>query len=163
MTLAVIHEVPAYAAMTSPRQRQAVHEHSTEHVHAVIRAIEMWALPTPEELAFVKARAALRVRQQLPLSALLHAYRLGHRTVWECLVRIVADFDNALDASLALTTLTLSYTELISAAIAEAYVDQQRSIFVHLDRARRDLLDAVLQNVRRGAETLSWHRASRWC
>jgi hypothetical protein len=74
----------------------------------------------------------------------LHGYRLGHRTVWECLVRLLADLDGALDAALALTTLTLSYTELISATLAEAYVDYQRGTLVQLDRARRDLLENML-------------------
>jgi hypothetical protein len=80
----------------------------------------------------------------LPLSALLHGYRLGHRTVWERLVRGLSDRDDTLDAVLALTTLTLGYTDRISAALAEGYSEQQRHLLVDLDRDRRDLLENLL-------------------
>jgi sugar diacid utilization regulator len=144
MTSAVIAEVPAYQDMTSAAQRAIIDEHSQEHARAVIDCIRTWNLPSPEALAFVKERAALRAYQQLPLSALLHAYRVGHRTVWERLVRILADFPSPMDATLALTTMTLTYTELISGALAEGYVEHQRATLMHVDRARRDLLETLL-------------------
>jgi len=145
MTGVVIDEIPAYSAMTAPAQREAIYAHSLEHVRAVTRAIRTWSLPQPEELDFVKARAGLRATQQIPLSALLHSYRLGHRTIWERLARLLAEQNNVLDAALALTTLTLSYTDLISAALAEGYVEQQRGMLLQVARARRDLLDNILQ------------------
>jgi sugar diacid utilization regulator len=131
--------------LAAPGPRQAVFDHSLDHVHAVARAISTWTLPSGDELAFVRERASLRATQQLPLSALLHSYRLGHRTVWERLVRLLAGLDNVLDASLALTTLTLSYTELISAALADGYVEQQRHVLAQMDRDRRDLLENILR------------------
>lgn len=145
MTAAVIAEIPVYHNMTSPRQHATIHDHSLEHAQAVVDYIRTWSLPGADALAFVKARAALRATQQLPLSALLHAYRVGHRTVWERLVRMLAEFDNPLEATLALTTLTLSYTELISTTLAEGYVDYQRSALMQVSRVRRDLLEALLQ------------------
>jgi sugar diacid utilization regulator len=155
MTSAVISEIPIYSAMTAPEQRAAIHAHSVQHVNAIIGAIQSWTLPSAGELAFVKERAALRATQQVPLSEMLHAYRLGHRTVWERLVRILSDFSDVLDASLALTTLTLSYTELISSAVAEGYIDHQRGILMQLDRSRRDLLDSILLGtVNERADTL---------
>src|SRR6266446_2878315 len=129
------------ALAATERMRQGVLDHSLDHVRAVASAIHKWELPSGAELDFVKTRASLRATQQLPLSALLHSYRLGHRTVWERLVRLLAGLDNILDASLALTTLTLSYTELISGALAEGYVEQQRQMLVERDRDRRDLLE----------------------
>ena len=92
----------------------------------------------------MRAQGALRAAQGLPLSALLHSYRLGHRTVWERLVQVLGDREDVLDAVLALTTLTLGYTDLISAALAEGYVEQQRHLLVELDRDRRDLLENLL-------------------
>ena len=124
MTTAVIDEIPEYATVAAPGQRQIVFEHSLDHVFAVVRAVRTWSLPSGYELAFVRERAALRATQHVPLSALLHSYRLGHRTVWGRLVQLLAGLDNILDASRALTTLTLSYTELISGALAEGYVER---------------------------------------
>jgi sugar diacid utilization regulator len=145
MTAAVFDEIPEYAAAATERMRQGVLDHSLDHVRAIASAIRGWELPSGAELDFVRTRASLRATQQVPLSALLHSYRLGHRTVWERLVRLLAGLDNILDASLALTTLTLTYTELISGALAEGYVEQQRQMLVERDRDRRDLLENILR------------------
>ena len=155
MTGAVFDEIPAYGSIAAPGGRESVLAHSRDHIHAVARAIRTWSLPFGEELVFVKTRGAVRASQQVPLTALLHSYRIGHRTVWERLVRLLAGFDDALDAVLALTTLTLSYTDLISAALAEGYVERQRSMLAELDRDRRDLLENILQGtVERQTDTL---------
>jgi hypothetical protein len=154
MTTAVLEEVPEYASFATPEGRRVVFEHSLDHVHAVVRTIRAWRLPTAEELAFVRERGALRATQQLPLSALLHSYRLGHRTVWEHLVRLLAGSERILEASLALTELTLGYTELISGALADGYTERQRHLLLQGDRDRRDLLERILQGtVDRQSET----------
>jgi hypothetical protein len=144
MTDAVFDEIPEYGAIASADVRATVLAHSVDHMRAVVLAVRTWTLPTAEELRFVNARAALRASQRIPLSALLQSYRLGHRTVWERMVRVLARLDNDLNAALALTTLTLNYTELISGALAEGYVERQRGMLVQLDRDRRDLLETLL-------------------
>jgi sugar diacid utilization regulator len=145
MTDAVVNEIPEYAAAAAPGPRQIVFDHSLDHVQAIVQAIRTWSLPAGDELAFVRERASMRATQRMPLSALLQSYRLGHRTVWERLVRLLAGLDDILDALMALTTLTLSYTELISTALAEAFVEQQRHLLVQLDRDQRDLLEDILR------------------
>jgi GGDEF-like domain len=145
MTAAVVNEIPEYAAAAAQGPRQVVFDHSLDHVRAVVAAIRTWSLPSGDELAFIRERASLRATQHLPLSALLHSYRLGHRAVWERLVQLLDGLDNVLDASLALTTLTLAYTELISGALAEGYVERQRQLLVQVDRDQRDLLEDILR------------------
>src|SRR5205823_9864243 len=93
---------------------------------------------------FVRQRGALRATQGLPLQALLHSYRVGHRTVWERLVQLIGEGDGVLDAVLALTTLTLGYTDSISSSLAEGYLEQQRLLVLERDRERRDLLESLL-------------------
>jgi hypothetical protein len=144
MTVGVFEEIPAYGTIASSDQHATVLAHSLDHVQAVVRAIRTWSLPLADDLTFVNVRASLRAGQRIPLSALLHSYRVGHRTVWERMVRVLAGLDNGLDAALALTTLTLNYTELISAALAEGYVERRRGMLVQLDRDRRDLLETLL-------------------
>jgi sugar diacid utilization regulator len=146
MTEAVLREVPIYHAVAhDPDVQRTVYGHSLDHVHAVVHTIGTWSLPSAEELQFVKTRAAMRATQQVPLSALLHGYRLGHRTVWERLVQIGSAIDADMEAMLALTTMTLSYTDLISAAVAEGYVEQQQRLVIQSDQDRRDLLEAMLR------------------
>ena len=144
MTFAVIDEVPEYAPFAGPGPRQAIFEHSLDHVRAIVHAIRTWCLPSPAELAFVRERALLRATQQLPLSALLHSYRLGHRTVWERLVQLLEGSDAVLEASLALTALTLAYTERISSVLADGYTERQRHLLLEVDRDRRELFERIL-------------------
>jgi hypothetical protein len=144
MTDAVLDEIPEYAAFATPEARQLIFKHSLDHVRVIAQAIQHWSLPISAELAFVRQRASLRAMQQLPLSALLHGYRIGHRTVWEYLVRLLEGSDDVLEASLALTALTLAYTELISGSVAVAYSETQRDQMLQVDRDRRDLLERIL-------------------
>jgi hypothetical protein len=145
MTDAVLEEIPEYAAFAAPGPRQVVFDHSLDHVHAIVRVIETWRLPSMTELVFVRERASLRATQQLPLSALLHSYRLGHRTVWRRLVQLLEGSEQVLEASLALTALTLAYTELISTVLADGYTERQRHLLLEVDRDRRELLERILR------------------
>jgi sugar diacid utilization regulator len=157
MAAAVFREVPIYRDHQTDDLQRTVVKHSVDHVYAVVRTIRTWSLPTAEELAFVRTQGALRATQQLPLNALLHTYRLGHRTVWERLVQLAGGDgrDSVLDAVVALTSLTLGYTDLISSALAEGYLEQQRLLVLERDRDRRDLLENLLHgDVNMRSETL---------
>ena len=59
-------------------------------------------------------------------------------------MHLLGECDGALDAVLALTTLTLGYTDAISSALAEGYLEQQRLLVLERDRDRRDLLENLL-------------------
>jgi DNA-binding PucR family transcriptional regulator len=144
MTAAVLDEIPEYASFTAPEPRQLIFDHSLDHVRVVAQAIQRWSLPSSADLAFIRQRVSLRAMQQLPLSAFLHGYRIGHRTVWGHLVRLLEGSEDILEASLALTALTLAYTELISGTVAVAYSEAQRDQMLQVDRDRRDLLERIL-------------------
>jgi hypothetical protein len=147
MTAAVFDEIAAYRSIADADVHAAVLAHSLHHVGAIARAIHTWNLPSSPDLAFVRARGALRASQNIPLLSLLQSYRIGHRTVWERLVRLLAEFNSAdaLQAAMALTTFTLGYTDLISAALADGYVERQRRRQMELDRDQRDLLEDILE------------------
>jgi hypothetical protein len=144
MTDAVFDEVPEYRLLLAPGPRQAVFDHSLDHVRAIARAIETWCLPSSADLTFVRERASLRATQQMPLSALLHSYRLGQLTVWQRLVQLLEGSAQVLEASLALTSLTLAYTEVISTVLADGYTERQRHLLLEVDRDRRELLERIL-------------------
>jgi len=69
----VFRDVPAYHAHHTPDLQRTVLKHSVDHVHAVVRTIRTWTLPSAEELSFVRSQGALRATQQLPLNGLLHS------------------------------------------------------------------------------------------
>lgn len=59
--------------------------------------------PSAEVLAFIRSRAALRARQLVPLSALLHAYLIANRVVGRAVAR-----DAVIDGSVSSAALELS-------------------------------------------------------
>src|SRR5256885_4902192 len=75
MAEAVFDEVPVYRGLRTDELWQTALKHSLDHVRAVVQTIRTWTLPSPDELAFVRAQAAMRARQGLPMNALLHSYR----------------------------------------------------------------------------------------
>ncbi|MDP3710976.1 MAG: helix-turn-helix domain-containing protein [Mycobacteriales bacterium] len=87
-----------------------------------------------------------RAEQGLPLESVLHAYRLGYRTIWEGLV---AQAQTGGPASVdALVTAASEVWELVdrySAAVADAYRHTESEIARRDDRRRDALLDALLE------------------
>ena len=60
--------------------------HGIQHVLAFVRAARAGRPPAGEELEFVRDRGARRARELMALDALLEAYLIGQRTVWESIV-----------------------------------------------------------------------------
>jgi hypothetical protein len=147
MTDAVLAEVPEFSAVADPLLRDEVLEHSRGHIDAFIGCVAAGEAPSAEQLEFVRARGAKRAAELVPLDALLHSYRIGQREVWRAIV-LEAGADGA-EAAVALSGLTITYTNAISNAIAAAYAERQHRTHVDLERRRRDLLETL---VARGAD-----------
>ncbi len=64
--------------------------------------------------------------------------------------------EGALDGVLALTPLTLGYTDAISSALAEGYLEQGRLLVLERDRDRRDLLESLLLGYEEARQALAW-------
>jgi PucR C-terminal helix-turn-helix domain/GGDEF-like domain len=147
MADAVLAEVPELAAVTDPLLRDEVLEHSREHIGAFIGCVSAGQAPTESQLEFVRARAAKRAAELVPLDALLHSYRIGQREVWRAIV-LEAGADGA-EAAVALSGLTITYTNAISNALAGAYAAKEHGAHVDVGLRRRDLLESLLA---RGAD-----------
>ena len=92
-----------------------------------------------------------RAEQGVPLESVLHAYRLGHRTIWEELVMHArgaggATLEVLVDAASGVWELVDTY----SSEVARSYRETELQIARHNDRRRDALIDALLDG--RGAE-----------
>jgi hypothetical protein len=126
-----------------------------ESVHDNLRTILM-ALRggTPTTLEAAQAAGRLKAEQGIPLAALLHAYRIGGRFIWERLLATAVEPETA-------TTLLHKASDVwaaideCSGAAAEAY---QASVEDHAARnaaARRLMLTSVLEGTA-GSATAAW-------
>jgi hypothetical protein len=90
-----------------------------------------------------------RAEQGMPLESVLHAYRLGHRLIWDALVD-QARAEGALDGLVEAASHVWELVDTFSSEVARSYRDTER--FLHRrDEGRRDALaDALLEG--RGRE-----------
>jgi sugar diacid utilization regulator len=152
MALAAREEVEEFAAVTDPAFAGEVLAHAADHVKAFVRAGRLGRPPEGEELDFVRARGAERARELMPLDALLEAYLIGQRTVWESIVEAAGETVEGMRAAQELTSLTFSYTHAISVAVADAYLRESNALATESERSRRDLLDRLLSGREPGPE-----------
>lgn len=94
------------------------------------------------DLDEIRASAIRRAEERVPLDALLQAYHLGVSLVWEAL-RDEARPDEV-EEVLAAAPLAFSYLRQVSAAVADAYLEEREALSVEERDARRSLLEAVL-------------------
>jgi PucR C-terminal helix-turn-helix domain/GGDEF-like domain len=152
MAAACRQEIAEYATVRDPVFAQEVLAHAVEHVHAFIRAGRTGSPPAGAELDFVRERGAQRARELMPLDALLEAYLVGQRTVWEAVVGAAGTSPEGMRTAQALTALTFRYTHAISVAVADAYLRESNALASEAERGRRNLLDHLLSGHGPGAE-----------
>lgn len=87
-----------------------------------------------------------RAQQGLPLESVLHAYRLGYRTIWEGLVEQArGGGPGSIDALVTAASEVWELVDRYSAAVADSYRAAESEIARRDDRRREALLDALLE------------------
>ncbi|MEU4574185.1 PucR family transcriptional regulator [Nonomuraea sp. ATR24] len=98
--------------------------------------------PTRAELAPLRASAARRAQEGVPLDALLSAYHLGVTRVWEHLFALAGPGD--LDDVLAANRLILSYTGTVTSAVCGAYLGEREAMLSQEQHAMHATVSALL-------------------
>jgi hypothetical protein len=127
MAAATLGEVPQYGGVRDPRFGAEVLAHSADHVRAFLRSARRGRPPAGPELDFVRSRGAARAGELFSIDALIQAYHLGQRSVWEAIVDEAGDDIAGLEAALDLTAATFAYTQAITTALVDAYVEARRA------------------------------------
>lgn len=152
MAAAAREEVSEYAAVRDPAFAREVVAHAEDHVRAFVAAGRAGRPPAGAELDFVRERGARRARELLPLDALLEAYLVGQRVVWESIVEAAGAGHDGLRIAQELTGFTFRYTHAINAAVTAAYLRESTALASEAERGRRDLVDRLLSGREPGAE-----------
>ncbi|MBU8819678.1 PucR family transcriptional regulator [Mycolicibacterium goodii] len=87
--------------------------------------------------------AVRRFRQGVPMQALLHAYRLWGHTVWEE-VQNAPQIQANPQLGLVVAGKIMRHVDLVSTAVAEAYLDEASGVIRDREAVRRDLLEALI-------------------
>jgi hypothetical protein len=143
MVAAIRAEIPSYAS-ASPSLIEDVRAHCEAHARLILVVSAAGRAPRRDELGFAREAAARRVRLGVPLDAMLQAFRVGHRRIWDAIVEEASDTPLGRDAALALARPTMEYNDIAATQVAEAYLKEEQRLVATADRERRDLLENLL-------------------
>jgi len=136
--------VPAYANVDDPTVLADVRQHVAEN-HDALRVSLLAGRPvTAANLMFVRPHATMRARRGVSLEDFLHAFRIGHRVIWEAILELADADPQARDEALVAAGLVMEFIDHASTHAAETYLDAQQLLIAEGDRVRRDLLEDLL-------------------
>jgi sugar diacid utilization regulator len=141
---AIRADVPGYGAIDDPAMLADVTEHVAQN-HDALRVSLVKGRPvTSDELAFIRPHAAHRARRGVPLADFLHAFRIGHRVIWDAVLEFADEDEAAKTAALAAARSVIEFIDHASTHAAETYLEAQQLLLAEGDRVRRDLLEDLL-------------------
>jgi len=143
-TAAIKAEVPGFGALWNDRLEAEVFGFTQEGIAQSIDVMRRRTMPMPEELEFVRQRAALRARQLLPISAPLHGFLIASRVVARAVRAYATPTAAAYREALDLVGLAQEYTLTIARVMADTYQETIQGPMADRERQRNELLTAVL-------------------
>lgn len=142
MVESFVDEIPLYALLPREQLDGEILSITTSNLRLFFAALREGRDLTGDELGDIRISAARRAEERVPLDAVLTAYHVGGRIGWQALV------DNAhpdeTDALIAAGARVLRYVQLVTAAVAAAYLEEQQTIYGEERDARRALASALL-------------------
>lgn len=138
----IVDQVPLYAHLPVEQLEGEILAICRANLDFFLGSLRDGGHPAPTALAAVKASAARRAEERVPLDAVLVAYNVGSQVAWGAL-RDAAEPEDApelVDMAGALMT----YIQTVTSAVSDAYVEERGAIAGHERDARRALLDALL-------------------
>lgn len=98
---------------------------------------------THVNLETFKNSAVRRSRQGVPVQALLHAYRLWGHTVWQEVMRTDEVRRNP-QAGLVMAGRIMAHVDVVSSAVAQAYLEAATGVIQDQELAQRELLEQLI-------------------
>ncbi len=141
---AIWSQVPAYPASADPQLREDVAGHVAAIFGVFLDGLADGRPARRGDFALTREQAARRLAQGISLADFLQAFRIGQLTLWQGVLDVARDDQEARDAALSLVERIMLVIELGSTVAAEAYVEAQQHRLAERDRVRRDLVEDLL-------------------
>lgn len=139
-------EIPLYRRLPREELDGDITRITEHNLRVVSRLFRERRPPTRAELAPLRDSAARRAQEGVPLEALLAAYQLGVRKVWESLFRRAGPED--LDDVLAANQLILDYVGAVTSAVCAAYLEEREAMLSQEQHAMHATVSALLSGDR---------------
>jgi|1185.fasta_scaffold02853_1 sugar diacid utilization regulator len=122
-----------------------VAEVTADSVRMMLSNLEAGTSLTDEQFDRTRASAVLRVHQGIPLESFLRAVRIWGETFWQTVLETArTDRPEEREAALTMSTRVLRHIDLMSVAVAHAYVSEVQGVWSAREVVRRDLLDGLI-------------------
>lgn len=141
MIRAFADDVPVYGTLPSEQLEGEVLAICEQNLRLFFQCLAEERVPADPEIADLRASAARRAEERVPLEAVIAAYHLGGRIGWEALVE-EAEQDEQ-DELAGYATWLLRYLGVVAGAVGTAYLEEQQLIYGEERDARRAFADAL--------------------
>lgn len=142
MLSAFIEQIPLYGHLPREQLEGEILDILRHNLRVFFTFLEHGESPADHDLATIRASAARRAEERIPLEAVLTAYHLGALIGWRAL-REDARPDESQEV-LDIAERVLLYTQAVTSAVAEAYVEERQAIYGEERDLRRALAEALL-------------------
>jgi hypothetical protein len=142
MLTAFIEQIPLYGHLPQEQLEGEILDILRHNLRIFFEFLERGAAPSDADLAAIRASAARRAEERIPLDAVLTAYHLGAIIGWSALREEAGPHEA--DEVLDMAERVLLYTQSVTSAVAEAYVEERQAIYGEERDARRALAEALL-------------------
>ena len=142
ITDCIAAEIPAYRAGTVPLDdlRASV----DRNLAALLVGLAEHRGPTADEVAVRRELGVRRALQGVPVDALIQAYHVGYREVWQALVEAVADHDPQTSVQLlGAATTVWRWVHEVTDALAAAHAATTRSLEARAIGARQRFVELL--------------------
>ena len=120
-------------------------EVTADNIRMMLANLEAGTPATDEQFDRTRASAVMRVHQGIPLESFLHAVRVWGETFWQAVLAMArTDRPEEREAALTMSTHVLRHMDLMSVAVAQAYVSEVQGVWSAREIVRRDLLDGLI-------------------
>lgn len=138
-------EIPGYRRLPTPVLELQIVEIARRNVELCFDSLSLGAPLSAEQLEPFRASARERATEGMPLEDLLHAYRLGGRLGWRALCEAATEEEQSVLVFAAEEV--MRYVDEVSAAVAQAYLDERQQLVSEEERAARDLFEALIRGL----------------
>lgn len=139
----IVERVPLYGQLPAEQLEGEILDICRANLDFFLASLRDAGRPSAVAMAAVKASAARRAEERVPLEAVLVAYQVGGQVAWAALQETAGPGDVAELVDLAGALMT--YMSTMTGAVSDAYVEERGAIATHQREARRSLLEALLR------------------
>ena len=138
----LVRQIPMYSHLPKEQLQGEILDILRYNLAVFFRILREGGRPLPEDLVEIRASAARRAEERIPLEAVLTAYHVGALVAWEALCEEAAEDEQ--EELLGLATSVMAYIQYVTSGVAGAYLEERQAIYGEEREAQRALAEALL-------------------